>query len=167
MIDAEAIAEAATRPTMRFVAIKRSDHVNLQALRRIRDQMAGSRTRLICQMRAFRLEYGVPIRQGADVFKLDLPRVLSDEANCLTPAMSQLLSELFADLGRLDQRRTTGPAANNSGLRCPRATASSRPNLRTGGGNGRDQAGRTRTVARQGHVESTRCPRETRLRPFA
>jgi hypothetical protein len=32
------------------------------------------------------------------------------------------------------QRRTTGPAANNPGLRCPRGTASSRPNLRTGAG---------------------------------
>ncbi|MFK4532137.1 transposase [Bradyrhizobium ottawaense] len=52
-IDAEAIAEAATRPTMRFVAVKEADQVDLQALHRIRDQMVGSRTRLINQMRAF------------------------------------------------------------------------------------------------------------------
>jgi transposase len=89
---------------MRFVEIKHPDQVDLQALHRIRDQMVGSRTRLICQMRAFCLEYGVPIRQGAGVFKLDLPRVLADEANDLSPAMRQLLNELFADLGRLEGR---------------------------------------------------------------
>ncbi|UWU67756.1 transposase [Bradyrhizobium sp. NC92] len=44
IIDAEAIAEAATRPTMRFVAVKEADQVDLQALHRIRDQMMGSRT---------------------------------------------------------------------------------------------------------------------------
>lgn len=37
MIDAEAIAEAATRPTMRYVQVKRTDQVDLQALHRIRD----------------------------------------------------------------------------------------------------------------------------------
>ncbi|MBP2236114.1 transposase [Sinorhizobium kostiense] len=52
IIDAEAIAEATTRPTMRFVTVKETDQVDLQALHRIRDQMIGSRTRLINQMRA-------------------------------------------------------------------------------------------------------------------
>lgn len=61
-IDAEAIAEAVTRPTMRFVAVKNAEQVDTQALHRARDQMIGSRTRLINQMRAFCLEYGVPIR---------------------------------------------------------------------------------------------------------
>ena len=78
IIDAAAIAEAVVRPTMRFVQIKRPDQVDLQALHRIRDQLVSSRTRLICQMRAFCLEYGVAIRQGAGVFKIDLPRVIAD-----------------------------------------------------------------------------------------
>ena len=43
------------------------------------------------------------------------------------PALSMILRGF-------GQRRTTGPAANNSGLRCPRGIASSRPNLRTGVG---------------------------------
>ncbi|MDF0492954.1 IS110 family transposase [Bradyrhizobium yuanmingense] len=64
IIHAEAIAEAATRPTMRFVAVKEADQVDLQALHRIRDQMM-ARGRLINQMRAFCLEYGVSLRQGA------------------------------------------------------------------------------------------------------
>jgi transposase len=103
-IDAEAIVEAVTRPTMRFVEVKQAEQIDLQALHRIRDQFVGNRTRLICQIRAFCLEYGIAIRQGAGVFKLDLPRVLADEANDLTPTMRRLLTELFADLKRLVTR---------------------------------------------------------------
>lgn len=103
-IDAEAIVEAVTRPTMRFVEVKQAEQVDLQALHRIRDQMVGSRTRLICQIRAFCLEYGIAIRQGAGVFKLDLPRVVADEANDLTATMRRLLTELFADLKQLESR---------------------------------------------------------------
>jgi transposase len=76
-IDAEAIAEAVTRPTMRFTQVRTTDQVDLQALHRIRDQLVSGRTRLINQARAFCLEYGVAIRQGAGVFRLDLPRVLA------------------------------------------------------------------------------------------
>ncbi|MGY4412204.1 transposase [Bradyrhizobium sp. LB7.1] len=104
IIDAEAIAEAATRPTMRFVAVKEEDQVDLQAWHRIRDQMVGSRTRLINQMRAFCLEYGVPLRQGAGIFKLELPRALNDEGNDLSPVMRRLVGDLFADLRRLEER---------------------------------------------------------------
>jgi transposase len=50
------------------------------------------------------LEYGIAIRQGAVVFKLDLPRVPADEANDRTPAMQSLLIELFADLKQLKSR---------------------------------------------------------------
>ena len=103
-IDAAAIAEAVTRPTMRFVQVKQPEQVDLQSLHRIRDQMVGSRTRLICQMRAFCLEYGVAIRQGAGLFKSDLPRVIADECNDLTPTMRRLLNELFEDLMRLEKR---------------------------------------------------------------
>jgi transposase len=92
-IDAAAIAEAVTRPTIRFVDIRQPEQVDLRAPHRIRDQMVSSRTRLICQMRGFCLEYGVPIHQGAGVFKLDLPRVIADKANDLTSTMRRLLEE--------------------------------------------------------------------------
>jgi transposase len=104
IIDAEAIAEAATRPTMRFAAIKTEEQSDLQALHRVRDQMVGTRTRLINQMRAFCLEYGIALRQGAGLFKLDLPQVLEDSANDLSPAMRNLLGNLFLDLHQLEQR---------------------------------------------------------------
>ncbi len=77
VIDAEAIAEAATRPTMRFAALKSEEQADPQALHRVRDQVIGTRTRLINQMRAFSLEYGIARRQGAGLFKLD-PAVTPD-----------------------------------------------------------------------------------------
>lgn len=104
IIDAEAIAEAATRPTMRFAAIKSEEQADLQALHRVRDQMIGTRTRLINQMRAFCLEYGLALRQGAGPFKVDLRQALNDLSNDLSPAMRKLLGNLFADLRQLEQR---------------------------------------------------------------
>jgi transposase len=76
---------------MRFVQVKHSEQLELQALHRARDLMVSSRTRLICQIQAFCLEYGVAMHNGAGAFKLDLPRVLGDESNDLPPSMRQLL----------------------------------------------------------------------------
>jgi transposase len=103
-IDAAAIAEAVTRPTMRFVEVKTAEQVDLQALHRIRNLMVTNRTRLICQMRAFCLEKGVAIHQGAGKFKADLPRVLANEENDLTAMMRRLLANLFDDLQKLELR---------------------------------------------------------------
>jgi transposase len=103
-IDAEAIAEAVTRPTMRFTQVRTTEQIDLQALHRVRDQLIGSRTRLINQVRAFCLEYGVAIRQGAGVFRRDLPRALADETNDLTPTMRRMLADLFEDIRRVDER---------------------------------------------------------------
>jgi len=103
-IDAEAIAEAVTRPTMRFTQIRSTEQVDLQALHRIRDQLVTSRTRLINQARAFCIEYGIAIRQGAGLFRRDLPLILDDETNDLTPAMRRMLRQIFDDVIRLDQR---------------------------------------------------------------
>jgi hypothetical protein len=63
-IDAEAIAEAVTRPTMRFTQVRTIEQIDVQALHRMRDQLVSSRTRLVNQARAFCLEYGIAMRQG-------------------------------------------------------------------------------------------------------
>src|SRR6187399_373819 len=54
--DAEAIAEAATRPTMRFVELKSEEQLDMQTLHRARDRLVGERTALINQLRAVLLE---------------------------------------------------------------------------------------------------------------
>ena len=115
-VDAAAIAEAVTRPSMRFVEVKTAEQADLQALHRIRDQMVSNRTRLICQMRAFCLENGVAIHQGAGKFKLDLPRVLMNELNDFTPTMraveplaSRTLTRPFRFRIRIQAPRETEP----------------------------------------------------------
>ena len=101
--DAEAIAEAVVRPTMRFVEIRQEAQIDLQALHRIRDRISANRI-LICQMRAFCLEYGIAMRPGAGVFTLDMARILADEANDLTSMMRALLQELWDEFVIVDTR---------------------------------------------------------------
>jgi transposase len=62
--DAEAIAEAATRPTMRFVELKSEEQLDVQTLHRARDRLVGERTALINQLRAILLERGITVAQG-------------------------------------------------------------------------------------------------------
>ena len=50
--DAEAIAEAVQRPTMRFVAVKSTEQLDLQAVHRVRSRLVGQRTAVINQIRA-------------------------------------------------------------------------------------------------------------------
>ncbi len=62
--DAEAIAEAVQRPTMRFVQTKTVEQLDLQALHRLRTRLVRQRTAVINQIRAFLLERGIAVRQG-------------------------------------------------------------------------------------------------------
>ena len=63
-IDAEAIAEAVTRPSMRFVPIKTDDQLDLQSLHRIRERWVGGRTAVINQIHGLLLERGITMRKG-------------------------------------------------------------------------------------------------------
>ncbi|MGR4897348.1 IS110 family transposase [Stenotrophomonas sp. LARHCG68] len=101
-VDAEAIAEAATRPTMRFVAPKRADQTDLQALHRARDGLVYQRTAMISQMRGLLLEYGIACRKGVGAFKLDMAEALGDAENDLTPAFRKLLASLRVYLTELE-----------------------------------------------------------------
>src|SRR5262245_792825 len=51
--DAEAIAEAVQRPTMKFVATKTADQLDLQALHCVRERLVSQRTGIINQIRTF------------------------------------------------------------------------------------------------------------------
>ena len=92
------------RPTMRFVKMKTEDQCDLQALHRIRDRMVANRTQLICQMRAFCLEYGIAMRQGAGAFKVDIARIIADEHNGLSATMRAILKELWNEFALADTR---------------------------------------------------------------
>jgi transposase len=102
--DAEAIAEAVTRPTMRFVEVRSADQVDLQALHRIRDRLIRNRPGLMNQARAFCIEYGLAMRKGKGGFRVDIRRHLDNPDNDLTDAMRALLRDLLADLEHIERR---------------------------------------------------------------
>lgn len=106
-LDAEAISEAVTRPTMRFVPVKRYEQLDVQALHRVRSHLVSQRTALINQMRSFLLEYGIATQAGIGAFKIDVPQIVADESNELTVTMRHLLLDLWGDFRSLEQRITT------------------------------------------------------------
>jgi transposase len=102
--DAEAIAEAATRPTMRFVAIKTEAQLDMQILHRARDRLIGERTALINQLRAILLERGITVSQGRRKLESELPVILADGAGQLSSRIRQLISDLREEWQALDAR---------------------------------------------------------------
>jgi transposase len=102
--DAEAIAEAVQRPTMKFVATKTADQLDLQALHRVRERLVSQRTAIINQIRAFLLERGVAVRQGLHFLRAELPGILATRTDVLSPRMVRILEDLSADWRRLDAR---------------------------------------------------------------
>ena len=62
--DAETIAEAVTRPTMRFVAVKSLDQQSMLALLRTRDLLIRQRTQLVNMIRGQLAEFGIVLAKG-------------------------------------------------------------------------------------------------------
>src|ERR1700739_4177287 len=102
--DAEAIAEAVQRPTMKFVATKTADQLDLQALHRVRERLVSQRTGIINQIRAFLLERGVAVRQGLRFLRVELPGILATRTDVLSPRMSRVIEALAGDWRHLDAR---------------------------------------------------------------
>jgi transposase len=102
--DAEAIAEAATRPTMRFVALKSEAQLDVQTLHRVRDQLVGERTSLMNQIRSVLLERGHVVPQGRAKLALGLRELLDNPAASLTARMSSLIEDVIRRWEALDLR---------------------------------------------------------------
>jgi transposase len=102
--DAEAIAEAVQRPTMKFVATKTADQLDLQALHRVRERLVRQRTGIINQIRAFLLERSIAVRQGIRFLRAELPRILAMPPDVLSPRMVRIVEDLACDWRRLDER---------------------------------------------------------------
>src|SRR5262245_2835636 len=102
--DAEAIAEAVQRPTMKFVATKTADQLDLQALHRVRERLVSQRTGIINQIRAFLLERGIAVRQGLRFLRAELPDILATRNDVLSPRMVRIIEELAADWRHFDER---------------------------------------------------------------
>jgi transposase len=102
--DAEAIGEAVQRPTMKFVATKTADQLDLQALHRVRERLVSQRTGVINQIRTFLLERGVAVRQGLRFLRAELPRILGMAPEVLSLRMVRVIEDLAGDWRRLDER---------------------------------------------------------------
>ncbi len=102
--DAEAIAEAATRPTMRFVELKSEAQLDMQSLHRARDRLVGERTALINQLRAFLLERGIIVPQGRRKLELHLEASLAAEEVSLSARTRLLVEDMRAEWRELDRR---------------------------------------------------------------
>lgn len=101
-VDAEAIHEAALRPTMRFVPVKTTEQQDLQMLHRTRDRLITQRTGLINHIRDLLGEYGVVIPVGAFRFRKDIRTAISEAS--LSTLAKQSFNALIAEFEALDKR---------------------------------------------------------------
>jgi transposase len=102
--DAEGIAEAASRPTMRFVELKSEAQLDIQTLHRVRSRLVNERKNLINQMRAILLERGTTFPVGRRKFEQGIDAMLADEDTTLSPRLRQLMDQLRAEWRELDAR---------------------------------------------------------------
>ncbi|TAN06852.1 MAG: IS110 family transposase, partial [Rhodanobacteraceae bacterium] len=102
--DAEAICEAMSRPSMRFVKVKSVAQQDLQALHRVRAGLVQQRTAKGNQIRGLVTEYGLVAARELRSLRRAIPCWLEDADNGLSMSFRQLLDGLRRDLQGLDER---------------------------------------------------------------
>src|ERR671932_2855336 len=102
--DAEAIAEAVTRPTMRFVPTKDVDQQDLQALHRVRERLMGERTALVNEVHGLMHEYGIVIPKGVAKFRQAVVEKLESEQDKLTPLSQEMFWKLVEEFAALEKQ---------------------------------------------------------------
>lgn len=103
-IDAEAIAEAVQRPSMRFVPIKTEEQLDLQAVHRVRERWVMRRTAVVNQIRGLLLERGLTLPKGRSHVDEALPEILADVTGRLSGSFRVLLAQLKVELEQLSAR---------------------------------------------------------------
>lgn len=95
--DAEAICEALTRPSMRFVAVKNTEQQAVLSLHRLREGVVESRTATINRLRGLLAEFGLVAPKGRRLFVAALPRLLQETSELpelLRPALDAMRAQL-------------------------------------------------------------------------
>ncbi len=101
--DAEAIAEAAMRPSMRLVPIKPIPNQDIQNLHRVRERLIRNRTALSNEIRGLLNEYGIVIPKTISKLKqILLPILENPEERRLSPLSIRLFHHLLEELGRIE-----------------------------------------------------------------
>jgi transposase len=96
--DAEAICEAVTRPTMRFVPVKGEEQQGILVLHRTRELLIRQRTMLINALRGHLAEFGIVMRQGRAGVATLISMVENDQHD-MVPAIAR--DALLAMIGQL------------------------------------------------------------------
>ena len=96
-IDAESIAEAVTKENMRFVQIKTQEQLDVQAMHRVRDRLVQRRTALINEIRGFLLERGITFAAQPIYLRKNLPTVIEDAEQNLSPRLRWLLQRMWQE----------------------------------------------------------------------
>ncbi len=102
--DAEAICEAASRPSMYFVAPKSIAQQDIQSVHRVRERLIASRTALSNQIRGLLAECGIVIAKGIGYLRRQLPEIIEDAENELTMDSRHLFTDLYEELCQLDEK---------------------------------------------------------------
>lgn len=100
--DAQAIAEAVTRPSMRFVEPKPIVRQDIQSLHRLRSSRVSDRTAISNQIRGLLSEYGIVLAKGINVLKRKFGEILEDGDNELSMLMREELNRLWQHFKSLD-----------------------------------------------------------------
>ena len=104
MADAEAICEAASRPNMRFVAIKSVEQQAILSVHRARQGFVKARTAQANQIRGLLSEFGIVIPQGIRSITKQVPEILEDGENGLPGTMRNLIERLTENLKEMDRQ---------------------------------------------------------------
>jgi transposase len=94
--DAEAICEAVSRPSMRFVPIESVEQQAIWCVHRVRQGFVKARTAQGNQIRGLLGEFGLIIPQGISPIAERVPALLEDASNELPAALRQLIEHLTA-----------------------------------------------------------------------
>jgi transposase len=108
--DAEAICEAAVRPSMRFVAVKSEEQQALALVFRMRDLLVRQRTQTINALRGHMAEYGWVAPKGpshvallGDLLEEELGASLPEAARAMFRMMLDMIEGLGAKIAELDK----------------------------------------------------------------
>lgn len=102
--DAQAICEAVTRPTMRFVPIKGVGQQDLQSFHRARERVVKARTALVNEIRGLLGEYGIVLPQCMTKFRHSFMSTLEAERAKLTMLSQELFAQLYEEFCALEKR---------------------------------------------------------------
>ncbi len=102
--DAAAIAEAVTRPQMRFVAVKEIWQQDILSVHRVRNRLIRHRIALTNQIRGLLQEYGIVMPQGVAALQRAMAEVLEDADNELSLPVRHLLDGMRQEWQEIEDR---------------------------------------------------------------